>query len=175
MIVDYPFHPDRQDFLDIWLFANCHLCVSTGSGIDCVAMVYKVPQLYVNYLPLSHMHSWTNASHSFKILRWKHSGRILSMLDYLNYSYLRTSDYIEKGIEIHSLSSAQILHAVQERLLRINGLWVDTITDQKMHNRFNSLLYSHSAASSLHGYVHEEARVSTTWLRLVAPNFIHDL
>ncbi|MBT4733354.1 TIGR04372 family glycosyltransferase, partial [Candidatus Woesearchaeota archaeon] len=57
--VDYPFCSDKSDLLDIWLFANCNLCISTGSGPDAISDIYRRPVVFLNYLPLVDMFSWS--------------------------------------------------------------------------------------------------------------------
>jgi putative glycosyltransferase (TIGR04372 family) len=48
MIFDYASSPFRDDFLDVYLAANCSFFVSSGSGIDGLANIFRRPQLYVN-------------------------------------------------------------------------------------------------------------------------------
>ena len=35
-IIDYPFSPHASDFADIYLMANCELCISTSTGLECI-------------------------------------------------------------------------------------------------------------------------------------------
>lgn len=55
--LDYPFCKLSSDFLDIWLMANCTFCISTSSGLDSVADIYRRPIAYVNALPLGDFNS----------------------------------------------------------------------------------------------------------------------
>jgi putative glycosyltransferase (TIGR04372 family) len=55
--LDYPFCELSSDFLDIWLMANCTFCISTSSGLDSVADIYRRPIAYVNALPFGDFNS----------------------------------------------------------------------------------------------------------------------
>ena len=52
-IIDYAFHPERSELLDIWLFANCTGCISTSTGIDSVSHMYGIPMLFVNQMSIN--------------------------------------------------------------------------------------------------------------------------
>lgn len=55
--LDYPFCSDSSDFLDVWLMANCTFTISTSSGLDSIADIYRKPIAYVNALPLGDFNS----------------------------------------------------------------------------------------------------------------------
>ena len=57
-IFDYAFSDYRSDFLDVWLMANCNFCISTGTGIDAVATIFRRPILMINYIPISNIVSF---------------------------------------------------------------------------------------------------------------------
>lgn len=56
--LDYPFSKIRNEFLDVWLMANCDFCISTANGLDEISTIFRKPILYVNALPLGHFTSW---------------------------------------------------------------------------------------------------------------------
>ncbi|MEB3828484.1 TIGR04372 family glycosyltransferase [Phormidium sp. CCY1219] len=171
-IIDYAFHSEKSDFLDIWLFAHCDLCISTGSGPDMVSDVYRRPLLFLNYTPLRNLFSWSNAMHLPKKLVWQASGIPLTWREHLDRSYGMTDDYAKVGIRIIDLTSEEILLAVQERWQRIQGTWVDTPTDIEQHDRFWNILQSHPDYNQYHGWIHPESRVGTTWLRAMGDSFL---
>ena len=51
-IIDYAFHEEKSDLLDIWLFANCNFCITTSTGLDCISHIYKKPLLIINFAHL---------------------------------------------------------------------------------------------------------------------------
>lgn len=171
-IIDYAFHPEKSDFLDIWLFAHCDLCISTGSGPDMVSDIYRRPLLMLNFAPLQNLFSWSNAIHLPKKLVWQSSGLPLTWGEHLEHSYYMTDDYAKAGIKIIDLNPEEILSAVQERWQRIQGTWLDTPEDMKRHDRFWNILQSHPDYNKYHGWIHPESRVGTMWLRSMGDEFL---
>jgi putative glycosyltransferase (TIGR04372 family) len=171
-VVDYAFRPDRSDFLDIWLFAHCDLCMSTGSGPDTVSDVYRRPLLLLNFIPVQHLVSWSSAMHCSKKLVWKSSGAPLTLREHLDHAYLLSQQYEEAGIEIIDLTSEEILAGVQERWQRIQGTWTDTEDDLRRHARVWEILAAHPDFAKFHGWIHPEARLAATWLRRAGDAFL---
>lgn len=171
-VIDYAFHRDRSDFLDIWLFAHCSLCISTGTGPDYISDIYRRPLLILNYLPFSLLVSWSNAVHLPKNLVWEENGLSLTFREHLENSYAHTEQYENAGIRYIDLTHEQILEAVKERWQRNQGTWVDTEEDLKRHNRFWEILKSDPNYHKYHGWIHPEARASTTWLRSMGDDFL---
>jgi len=172
LIIDYAFHPEKSDFLDIWLFAHCDLCISTGSGPDMVSDVYRLPLLLLNFAPLRNLFSWSNAMHLPKKLVWQSSDLPLNWGEHLDHSYYMTDDYAKSGIKIIDLTPEEILLAVQERWQRIQGTWLDTPEDIKRHTRFWNILQSHSDYDKYQSLIHPEARIGSTWLRAMGDKFL---
>lgn len=171
-IIDYASDPSRSDFLDVWLFAHCHLCISTGSGPDAISDVYRKPLLLMNFLPLSHCISWSFAFHHFKRLTWRHSGEKLTLSEYLDNNFLRTSQYDDAGIEIIDHDPSYILLGVQEMWKSINGQLHEDRDDQARQQAFWSIVRSHPKARTLHGFIHPKARASPLWLRYMGDKFL---
>ncbi len=165
-IIDYASHPEKSDFLDIWLFAHCNLCISTSCGLDAVSSTYRRPILLLNFIPLfSNFWSWSNAIHFPKLLIWKTSGKLLNWKEYLQHFYYRNEQYQNAGIKIIDLTPKEILHATQECWQRLEGNWVDTEDDLKKHQQFWDILMTWSEFSNYHGWKHPNSRIGTTWLR----------
>ena len=51
-VMDYSNSKYVNDFLDIYLINKCEFVISTGFGIDTVAMIYNKPMIFLNYLPI---------------------------------------------------------------------------------------------------------------------------
>lgn len=164
-VVDYAFQEQKNDLLDVWLFANCIGCISTGTGIDRVSYVYGKPILFVNTLPLSNLDSYNESIWVSKHLIWSKSGESLSLRQYLENSYLHTQEYTEAGIEIVDLSSEEILEAVQEFWQRIQGTWEDDEDDILCQQQFWIIFKAWPEFSKYHGWIHPESRVGAAWLR----------
>jgi putative glycosyltransferase (TIGR04372 family) len=168
-IIDYAFHPDRSDFLDIWLFAHCDLCIGTGSGPDCISAMYGRPLLYLNFGPLRDLVSWSNAMHLFKTLVWQASGIPLNLREQYNCNEYRDRNIIK----IIDLTPEEILAAVHERWQRLQGTWVDTEGDLKRHNRFWEILKTCPDFRIEHRWIHPESRCGAIWLRSKGDDFLN--
>ena len=112
--IDYPFVSSKNAFMDIWLFANAELCISTGTGQDAVSEAWGVPMLYINYCPVEHMHSWADSINAPRPLFWKKTGKMLSFRECMGNSGLGLDFYIEKGIKVGSLDATLIRDIVKE-------------------------------------------------------------
>ena len=164
-VVDYAFREDRSDFLDVWLFANCDLCISTGTGPDMIADVYRRPLLTVNLLPAISLSSWSNAVTAPKPLVWSETGRRLSVEELLSATWLRGELYAEHGIEIRDLDAETIRGIVQEAWGRLKGDWTEAPEDGRRNRAAWQALESHPEYANWHGYRHPRARFSSVWLR----------
>jgi len=164
-VVDYANSSDRSDFLDIWLMANCYFCISTGTGLDEIARVYRRPAVYVNYLPIQLMVSYDNILNNPKHLVWKDTKKRLTLSEHLEHAYGRSEDYEKANIKVEDLTAEEILDAVLELESRLNGTWKGTDFDTQQQSLFWQLLRSHEDFNKFHGVIHPEARVGAHFLR----------
>jgi putative glycosyltransferase (TIGR04372 family) len=170
--VDYSFRKDKSDFLDVWLFSNCSLCVTTGSGPDMISDVFRRPILMLNFLPLQGAWSWSNTLIYPKILRIKDSGRLLSMQEYLDHSYSETSNYKDAGIEVNDLSDHEIVAAVKECIARNKFFSKTSFVDGSAQTRFREILMSHRSFFNHHGFIHPEFKLASTFLDYAGVSFL---
>ena len=170
-IIDYAFCPNRNDLLDIWLFANCNLCISTGSGIDYVSDVYRKPLLFLNYLPLNDMVSWSNSINYPKHLKWSDSDNLLTLKECLEHQFCSTKEYEEAGIDIIDLTSIEIKLVVQECWARLEDSFVETYNDINQQNQFWKTMRESTLFKKQHDFIHPKARLASTFLRN-NPNFL---
>jgi len=170
-IIDYAFCPNRNDLLDIWLFANCNLCISTGSGIDYVSDVYRKPLLFLNYLPLNDMVSWSNSINYPKHLKWSDSDNLLTLKECLEHQFCSTKEYEEAGIDIMDLTSIEIKLVVQECWARLEDSFVETYNDINQQNQFWKTMRESTLFKKQHDFIHPKARLASTFLRN-NPNFL---
>jgi putative glycosyltransferase (TIGR04372 family) len=69
--IDYAFYSEKNDLLDIWLFANCYFCISTGSGPDAISNVYQRPMVKVNEKPISRLNTRSSCITVHKYFVWE--------------------------------------------------------------------------------------------------------
>lgn len=112
--IDYAFRPDRSDLLDVWLFAHCAGCISTGSGPDTIARVWRRPLLMVNLLPLAGLWTGCEIVTAPKALTWRESGRPLTLTEMITASYSSSEDYARAGIHYAEQSPEMIRDLVVE-------------------------------------------------------------
>lgn len=161
-VIDYAFRKDRSDFLDVWLFANCSLCVTTGTGPDAISEAFRRPTVYVNFLPPTH--AWTSGqSLTAPKALYGPKGERLSFEKSMEVDFGTSEDYSAAGIKIRDLSPDEILQVVREGWGRINGVWKDTDADKSRQEEFH-IAIKNSKARRYHKYLHPEARLSSAWL-----------
>jgi putative glycosyltransferase (TIGR04372 family) len=167
--IDYGMDQDRSDLLDIWFCKNCQFFISTGTGIDSVAIMFKKQTVFVNHLPIIHIHSWVNSIGAPKKLFWN-SGKELSLTEHLDNSYVNTYKYKEKGINIVNLSSEEIKSVTQEMVARLDNV---PLTDRQIQDQdtFWSVLEHHELYSKYHNVRDPNASFSLSFLK-DRPNFL---
>jgi len=165
--IDYAFHPDRSDFMDIWLFSNCSLCISTGTGLDILSAAFRVPILMPNLLPLSCMWAFGNIVTFPKHLFHEATGNRLSALEYIEADYWRTEGFKNAGIEIRDLTSTEILEATKEVWNLNFDRRSESFAFGSLNEKFFKALSECNIGKKYHRFIHPEARVSGCWLNLV--------
>ena len=115
-VIDYANDINKSDFLDVWLFANCTGVISTSSGIDNLAHVYRKPTLFVNCLPFNDIPYYSDCIFAPKKLFYleKNGKKQLNLVDYMHYSFKKDSEYVKNNLAIESLNSSEILECVKE-------------------------------------------------------------
>jgi putative glycosyltransferase (TIGR04372 family) len=166
-IIDFAFLEDKNDFIDIWLFANCDMCISTGTGLDAVSDIYDKPILFLNYIPLFNIWSWSRSLTVPKRLYWKKSQQELNLKDYFINNFFRTEDYEKNGIEIRDLSSEEILIYTQEFYNRINNFWIDSDENKIAQQKFWKLIATIPSKFKMHTWINPENWVGSYWLNSI--------
>lgn len=166
-VIDYAFDPGKSDLLDIWLFANCCGCISTGTGPDQVSLVYDVPLLFVNSLPLGYFYSFANSIWVPKPLRWTKGKEPLNIHEHLATDYLHQSEYEGSGIDVVDMAPGDILLAFQEFWGSCTETWKEEPGDVQRQQDFWEALAAPSGKGRLHGWRHPDSRIGAAWLRSI--------
>jgi len=164
-IVDYAKNVDRSDFLDIWLFANCHFAISTGTGIDSVADIFRRPVVYANYDSMVHLVLWSNSISVPKKLFCEKQGRYLNLTESLRHSYMRASMYSENLIKVVDLDEIEIRDVVMEMENRLSHSWLDSQKDMELQERFMSIYRKWDEYLNYHGWINPKARIGSSYLK----------
>ena len=176
-VIDYPFVEDQDDLMDIWLSANCHMFISTSTGIDTIALIYGRPIVFINALPFVGCvppfnnnvlcHLWVP-----KHLSWKHNGSPLKLKEYCQHNYQGSLEYEHAGVAIEDLSSTEITSAVMECERRVAGAWVETDEDRDRQRRFWDVMRNDPGFNSTHDGVHPDQRIGSAWLKSMGGSFL---
>lgn len=114
LFLDYAFDSLRSDFMDVWLFANCDACISTGSGLDFWSALNKKPLLFVNLIPLRDIHTTSSIMIAPQKLYWHDTFKPLTIDECFMQNYSRTSDFTDNNILLRRLSEFEIFQIVKE-------------------------------------------------------------
>lgn len=175
--LDYPFLETKDDLMDIWLFANCDLCISTLSGPDEICGVFKTKCLFINCLPIAGLPSYVDGCSAPKVLRWSHSKKKLSLNESIENSYWHGHKYKDNNIEIIDLNELEIEKIVKEMILNIKqnynpGLGEKNLKFKEMYFRSKACMKDEdSNFRGLHGYVHPNFHLSEIWLTKMGEEF----
>ncbi len=180
--IDYSSCLEQSDFLDIWLFSNCTGIISTSSGPDALACLYKIPLLLVDMLPLNGLYSFSKSITVPRSLYFKDNQKELNLTETLDLSfstrylpnyYLNSDDidYEVSRIGIRSLTENEILFAVKEFWLRLNLNWEESISNTERQKEFWRIFTNHKYFHINHHMIHPEAFIGSDWLNSKDINF----
>ncbi len=153
----------RSEFLDVYLAANCHFMISTGSGIDSMSYMFRRPILMCNLAPFSRVHSdkpWiVNLP---KLHRRRGAPNLMTFSEIMTSGvgdYLVTNQYDDAAVEYLDSPPEVIRAAALEMADRVEGVWHDLPEDERRQAAFWSLLRNHPFHRQFVGVI------STSFLR----------
>ena len=139
-VIDYATNGMRNDFMDIYLGAKCAYCITTGTGWDEVPVMFRRPIVYVNMVPLGHLHTFRTEFLSITkrhVLKTSQKPLTLSEIFYLGIGFcMRTSDYESKDIVLYENTPEEIRDISIEMAERLNGTWQAHVDDESLQQRF---------------------------------------
>jgi len=159
--IDYAFDPDRNDALDVWLFANSALTVTTGSGPDMISSVLGRPVVYVNALGLG-LPWWSDCEYLPRRLLWKLSGEELSLAEFVRCSEKLPAKPMSPSIIVQPSGQDEMRDAALVRL----GLMSDAFDQSAMRSarkEFFNELRKLDWFIDEYPYVHPNAGPSARW------------
>lgn len=128
--IDYAFSEIRTDMMDIFLHKICKFVISSQTGIECPAILFRKEVFYVNYseFHLFHNHNY-NIIHP-KRLFYKRNEKELDIYDIYKerLSNYPSVDFDKFGIKFKNLDKSEIKLAFTEIIkVHENGLDTETI------------------------------------------------
>jgi len=147
-IVDYATNGMRSEFLDIYLGAHCTFTISTASGWDTIPQIFRRPVMRVNTLPVCATDNLALESvYIPKVLIDKATGISLNLNQIIDRGVAtcyQTHEYANAGIEIRELNSEELVEAVTEMAARVEGVYIETSEQTKMHAKLRQILTTSS-------------------------------
>lgn len=142
-VIDYARSGHRSDLLDIYLAARCRFFLSTGSGIDGVAEMFRRPQLYVNHVPIGNAHTWLPSS----MVIFKHhldavTGEPLALKDILQRGTMYADElryYTDASVILEDNSAEEIRDAA----IDMDNYLADPTCLSEEDDRLNATFWSH--------------------------------
>lgn len=142
MIIDYA-TGGRTDFLDIFLIAKCRFFISSPGGLSAVAMIFRRPVAYVNFVPLEYVPGWSQHDLFIPKKLWLVTERrFLTFREILESGkgrLFRAEEYEHLGVVVVENTGEDIAALAIEMEERLNGTWKATDEDENLQRRFWSL------------------------------------
>ena len=142
-IIDYASNGFRSEFLDIYLPSQCCFFISNGAGLDAVAKLFHRPVLYVNQIPLGHIHTeCANDLFIFKKIWLCNEKRFMKFSEILKSGVGRFLDgrlYQKHGLEVINNTPEEIEAVTLEMVQRLEGSWKATEEEEDIQDRFWAL------------------------------------
>ena len=167
-IIDYAFSNIKNDFMDIYLMAHCNFCITSGTGLDAVADIFRRPICQTNILPIAYHSTFSNRY--INITRHhidSSSNRELSLSEIFSYNSgdsaldkSNTLNYIENTPE-------EISDVCIEMVERLNGKWKILPDEDLIQSKFRKVFLQNISIfiknKSLHGEI--RSRFGTKFLQ----------
>lgn len=124
--IDYPFLSSKNDFLDIWLMANCHFCITSGTGLDFASICFGKPIIYTNLIEYkAPFFFFGNDLAIFKKIKSEKTNKILniSQIKKKNLFNIMSNDtLIENNLTTLENNSEEITQVVLEMHTRLEKI-----------------------------------------------------
>jgi putative glycosyltransferase (TIGR04372 family) len=170
MFIDYATNGMRSDFMDIYLSAKCKIFVTTGTGIDCLSLVFRRPIVEINTVPIGSLRTYRKDVIALtKKHVWISSGRELTMSEIFDNGIglgLSTNYFESMGVKLIERTPEEIRDVVIEMADRLAGTWQAHPDDEGLQQSFWERFPSDQEAQNgkpLHGEI--RSRYSTNFLR----------
>lgn len=163
-IIDYANSGLRSDFADIFLFANCAICISTSTGVDSVAMLFRRPLVLVNLPGAGGCQLGGSLKRvMFKTMVDAQSGQPLALIDdrrFVAMSFHRADQFTAAGIDLVDNSPEQLAALADEVIADAARGW-DLGTASPSERAFVRAIPTVGVLDDA------RFRLSATWLHLV--------
>lgn len=118
-VIDYATNGMRSDFMDVYLAAHCAFMVSSGTGLDAIAVIARRPVCFVNYVPLEYLNTWVRGIAIWK-RHYRGAGKNIREMEPAEIcncgagQFLRAEDFKRAKIRLKDNTPEEIEAAVLE-------------------------------------------------------------
>jgi putative glycosyltransferase (TIGR04372 family) len=144
---DYAHSDIRSNRMDIFLFSQCRCFVGVSSGPVLTPVLFGVPVVMTNFVPMSARPHAGNCLFIPKLLWLKDEQRYATFYEVLSTDLGRiftSQGYEEKNIDIVDNSTEEIRDVVTEMLDRLDGNMIYTNEDEQRQNIVTKLYQQYS-------------------------------
>lgn len=146
MIIDYATNGMRTELLDIYLSSKCEFCISSSTGLDGLAQIFRKSILFTNFTPVG---GFSTFSRKFLFtIRHHYSKKLnrrLSLKEIFNedvFYSLKKTDFLDKDILLQDNSPEEIKEAAIEMKDFVNNFNQSTCNLNKIFwEIYQSLIY----------------------------------
>ena len=141
----------RSEFMDIYLISNAKFHIEDTSGLMGVPYLFNVPQVHINYIPISNCQCRKDDLWIPKKLWLVKQKRFMKFSEILSMDhdlFIKSSFYKNNGIEVIDNTEHEILSVVKEMNDKIDGKIVYSEEDNELHKEFKSLFSKNDVTSS---------------------------
>ena len=144
-IIDYAFSPNKSEFADLYLLANCYAYFGSSAGLATLPIIKRKPTCYINFSPFI-LHFLTNHNTLptiFKQVRSTKTGQILSFKEIFENNLFRLANYkliTEKGYELIDNTSDEIKNLSVEVCQYLSGEHNYTMEEKEQQKVFYDLI-----------------------------------
>lgn len=155
-VIDYACHPMKSERLDVVLCAKARFFLGCTSGLSFISTVFGVPVAQANMIPVEVL-GVRHCDVSIPKLLWSESlGRHLHFNEIVGSyigGYFFTHQYQQAGLRVEENSPEDVLDLASEMLDRLDGRFIESEEDAKLHASYLSLFkpghYSYGANSRI--------------------------
>lgn len=168
-IIDYACNGMRSDFMDIYLGAKCHFCISTGSGFDNIPIIFRRPVLFTNLIPIGRFSTFVKnclliPKHHFSLSLQRNLTLTEIFAHDIGFS-LNGDGFSTKGISLVENTPKEINDAVVEMLDLLDGTRNLSLEDEEIQDSFWKLFPINATdigGNPLHGEI--RSRIGRSFL-----------
>ncbi len=115
-VIDFATNGTHNDFMNMYLAANCKFAISNGTGLDAICTAFRRPVCYANYVPIEYLSTWNPRS----LAIWKHhekDGKRMTLAEIYKSGagmFLTAEQFEEAGITLVDNTPEEISAVVRE-------------------------------------------------------------